>query len=210
MEHVSEPLVLRNFLDESYFNTLKEELYSCKPNWCYVDHSIPVPTDTRKLLFTDAGIFRYLLVYGGELNVCEEHFKLIKPFLSKLSDYFKHRKIIIRRIAANLLPRNKKLLGKYNYPHIDQDYSQLEQDKYDLYTGIFYFEDGNGDTLLIDNSDHISIIGRMTPVENTLVLFDAYQWHSAPCSSEEKKRIVINFNLMVEKNTDENITIYDN
>ena len=91
----------------------------------------------------------------------------------------------------------------YNTPHTDHDTKHM--------TGIYYFDDSDGDTILFDQMDdpfgevnqritdiftqEYSIAERIKPEKNKFVLFDGNRFHASSNPKINQYRIVLNFNF---------------
>ena len=81
-------------------------------------------------------------------------------------------------------------------------------------TGLFYFNDSDGDTILYNNvfnpdsgmlgSDYVktqelSVLEKFKPTKNTFVCFDGFRYHSSSTPTLSKKRVVLNVNYSIIK-----------
>lgn len=73
-----------------------------------------------------------------------------------------------------------------NKPHIDYQFPHK--------TILFYLNDSDGDTVFYKN-DCKTVIKRVTPKENTAVLFNGLINHSSSKPNKNQRRIVLNINL---------------
>lgn len=107
---------------------------------------------------------------GGVVNCTKPMLDLINPILSKI----KGKKI--NKIKANLLLKTKKIT-QHGF-HIDQTEGT---------TGIFYLNNCNGYTKFQTGE-------KIKSIENTYVEFNSTIKHTGTSCTDEKRRIVLNFN----------------
>ena len=121
--------------------------------------------------------FQFTHIFFSEQTIKTPEWKLIVPIIEKLEV-----KDLIR-IKANLTP---KKYTNYKYPmHTDTD---LKSHK----TSVFYVNTNNGGTIFQNGKKIIS-------TSNRLVEFDSHQKHAAVDCTDQKVRVVINFNYSVIK-----------
>jgi hypothetical protein len=93
---------------------------------------------------------------------------------------------------------NNAFLGQVDYPHIDKDDFTSN-----CFTALYYLNDCMGDTILYDQQvktnsdieiDTLSILHRIRPEANKLVIWEADRVHSAPAYIV-KPRMVLNLNI---------------
>ena len=63
-----------------------------------------------------------------------------------------------------------------------------------IYTAIFYINSNNGYTIFKDTKEKVK------SVPNRLLKFDTRMKHSGVSSTDEKRRVVINFNYIEKEN----------
>ena len=107
---------------------------------------------------------------------------IIKPFYTKLQTQ------IIIRIKANLTTKTQTHLES-NF-HFDNEFvgSRLPDGTLTSYTAIYYVNTNNGYTLFKDGNLKVDSVG------NRIVVFDSSKLHKAVSCTDEKRRVVINFN----------------
>ena len=170
MEQFEKIKVIDNFLKEDDFKKIQDIFMSSHIPWHYNNY-----------------------VISPEYKESSEHYQFIHPFCSRgciesnfYCDLFpildKLDYYLIIRCKANLLVKTKTNI-EHGY-HIDL--SDLEE-HHKPKTSIFYINTNNGYTKFEDGS----IIGS---VENRLVTFDTRMEHTGSTCTDEKVRIVINFN----------------
>jgi hypothetical protein len=115
--------------------------------------------------------FCFIFINGeGKINCSDKMMDLLKPVLSKL----KFRKI--NKIKANLLTKDINITE--HGMHVDQ---------YEGKTGILYINTCNGYTKFESGK-------KIKSEENKYVEFDSTLKHTGSSCTDEKRRIVINFN----------------
>ena len=119
----------------------------------------------------DDGFFQFeFLFFKDSQNCSQEYMDLIQPILSKL----KYKKLL--RVKANLLTQTNKIIE--HRMHIDRKIGK---------TSIFYINNCNGYTKFKNGEKIIS-------EENKLVEFNSTLEHSGSSCTDQKRRVVINFN----------------
>ncbi len=118
----------------------------------------------------DSFQFTFTFIRDGKHNCPEDVMLLLKPLLDKI----KYKKI--NKIKAKMIGKTEKL-KEYKY-HIDQPKGK---------TGIFYINTCNGYTKFKDNKKIVS-------EENKYIEFNSKLEHTGTSCTDEKRRIVINFN----------------
>ena len=116
--------------------------------------------------------FQFTHFFFKEQKICTSHWKLIVPIIQKLEV----KELI--RIKANMTPRKTT---NFKYPmHTD---TELKSHK----TSVFYVNTNNGGTIFQN--------GKKTKSKaNRLVEFDSHQSHAGVDCTDQKVRVVINFN----------------
>tara|TARA_Y100000114_G_C11575436_1_gene238485 strand:+ start:38 stop:520 length:483 start_codon:yes stop_codon:yes gene_type:complete len=114
--------------------------------------------------------FTFTFVTNTEINCSEEMINIIKPILKKI----KYKKL--KRVKANLLTQTKDIVEQ----GFHTDYPKGV-------TSIFYINTCNGYTKFKNGK-------KIKSEENKLVEFNSNLEHSGSSCTDEKRRIVINFN----------------
>ena len=114
--------------------------------------------------------FTYVFVVDGKENCHPEVMKILKPILEKL----KYKKM--ERIKANLLPKSEDIIEHGLHTDVD-----------DMTTGIFYLNTCNGYTKFAGGK-------KIKSEKNKYVEFNSNTMHTGSTCSDEKRRVVINFN----------------
>ena len=114
---------------------------------------------------------------------------LVSPFSDILKFFYNKLKTqIIIRIKANLTTRTETHLESAF--HYDNEFagSRLPDGTLTSYTAIYYVNTNNGYTLFKDGNLKVDSVG------NRIVIFDSSKLHKAVSCTDEKRRVVINFN----------------
>tara|TARA_E500000318_G_C3539764_1_gene204135 strand:+ start:726 stop:1199 length:474 start_codon:yes stop_codon:yes gene_type:complete len=114
--------------------------------------------------------FTFSFIKDGKEQCWGEWWDLIVPVIEKI----KHKKM--NRVKANLLTKTNKII-QHDY-HTDQERGT---------TGILYLNNCNGYTIFKNGKKIIS-------EENKYIEFDSTLKHAGTSCTDEKRRIVINFN----------------
>lgn len=116
--------------------------------------------------------FQFVHNFYKNHSITSNAWPLIVPIIEKLNV------TSLIRIKANLTPRNTKHL-KSNM-HVDNKHPHFK-------TAVFYCNTNNGYT-------HFKNGPKVLSKENRIVLFDGQKQHCAVNCTDEKVRVVINFN----------------
>ena len=158
-----------NFLEQKDFDELQNFMMNDDLNWHYIDY-IDYEKD-QETTFQFTHMFYYVGRSDGFFENLGPIFNIIKP-------------ISIWRIKANLLTRTPTIVE--NAFHIDMTLiseEKLEQ----LTTAIFYVNTNNGHTEFEDGT-------KVESKANRMVTFPANLKHRGTSCTNEKTRVVINFN----------------
>jgi hypothetical protein len=102
---------------------------------------------------------------------------------------------IVHRAKINLkLPTPKTNKDSFDGPHTDTGEPHLAL--------ILYLHDCDGDTFLLDEKNY-SILNRISPKENRLLMFDGDITHAAGFPISSPYRYIINYNILPERNTND-------
>ena len=158
--------VIDNFLPQNQFNHLQELLTGPWFPWFYQNHIAYKGKEDGGYQFV-----HNFLKDTIPQEVAEQHnpyYRIIQPF-EKLG------KMI--RIKANM--RTRTLFHRRSHYHIDHP---------DVTTAIFYLNTCNGYTKFRKSGKKIKTVA------NRMVIFDSNLEHAAFSQTDEKARVVINFN----------------
>ncbi len=160
--------VIDNFLDSDSFAKISSFLMSCYFPWYYKDSVIGGDTSKH---------YQFTHNFYGEFTYrpCSDYFQYVTPVINSLTPY------AIVRIKANLLPRTER--------HIEHGYHIDVQDskKHLIKTAILYVNTNNGYTKFEDGT-------KIESVANRMVIFDSAYRHTGSTCTDQKSRVVINFN----------------
>ena len=157
--------IYKNFLEKNDFNKIQSVIMSDSMPWFFTDGINE--KNNKDFQFT----FNFILP-DGIINCSRDMLKLLNPFLNKLSI----KKF--SKVKANLLLKNNKIVE--HGMHID---NALKKGK----TGIFYINTCNGYTKFETGE-------KIKSEENKYVEFNSELLHRGTSCTDEKIRIVINFN----------------
>jgi len=175
--------VVDDFLDPEHFLVLKETMMSALFPWFYTPYIIYKSEIDKAYKFQFTHVF-YSDHYNmgesdeetralpGYQSINSEYFNLVVPLIAKLNSR------AMMRIKATLLTRTSHNT-KFDY-HVDYDC--------DSTTSIFYINTNDGYTEFKDGKK------RIQSVENRLVTFPAGMEHTGTTCTDEKVRVVVNFN----------------
>ena len=158
-----------DFLEEKEFVPIQKVLMSGQFAWFYMD-MIDDGEDIDKFQFIHNLYFNHAPT--------SEFLKTVEPILKKLNP------MSLWRIKANLLTRTSKIVE--NEFHRDQS-GVLEEKLKQWTTSIFYVNTNNGYTEFEDGT-------KVESVANRLVSFSGDIKHRGTSCTDEKIRVVINFN----------------
>ena len=165
--------ILDNVLEQAKFNGFQHFMISKDFPWYYSDWIDYVVT-------TDKFMFCHVFYYNGV--PCSKYFKFIEPILELI------KPISIYRIKANLLTRTPDIVE--NTFHVDIGDLKNSPEKLKQWTtSIFYMNTNNGYTKFEDGSVVESVVNRM-------VTFPSNMMHAGTSCTDEKTRVVINFNYV--------------
>ena len=161
--------VIDNFLEPYYFNIIRDTLlYNNQFGWYWHDG---VTYDYEKEFFQFTHIF-----YDTDVEVNSHWLNIFEVMQSKLQVQE------WRRIKANLNTRTtfKRFHGWHSDFPVSSGYGPGK-------TAILYINSNNGYTKFKKS-------GKVKCVENRLVIFDAYELHGGVTCTDQKRKVVVNFN----------------
>jgi len=167
--------VIDNFLPEEHFNDLYDLMIGKGMIWNWND------------------VVDYKGGSKNQFQLTHTFYHPSKGFVSPLSDVVEPFIDILKvgcliRIKANLTPRSEKNIeSKFHYDH-EFAGSKLPDGTLTSFTAIYYVNTNNGYTLFKDGNFKVD------SVANRLVIFDSIKFHKGVRCSDEKRRVVINFN----------------
>ena len=165
--------VVDNFLSEYYLKSIQTVMMGDNFPWFYNNRTLPTFHSHY-----NPKIFQFTQVFFNALSGQKSpvYGDLMDPITSKLNV----RRLT--RIKANLTPRT--FFHQRSGLHVDLDPNNPYQH---ITTSIFYLNTNNGWT-------HFKGGGKVKSVANRIVIFNSNLKHQAVTCTDEKRRVVINFN----------------
>lgn len=191
-------ILLDEFLSVDDANEIEKEFSSNNFPWFYLDKSLSLPEVEG---FVNTPIFRHAFILEEKKNSDFTH--LIRPLLDNVVKIYSS-KLQIASVIANFLLPNLNFIGRHITPHYDIKYDNSVYNKFKTYTGLYYVNDCDGETIIFNEKNNGSLITnftelqRITPKKNRVAIWDSRHYHSAPAASL-KNRFVINFNFIVKE-----------
>ena len=161
-----------NFLEQKEFDKLQVLMMVDNFAWYYK------PTIVHQDDVNDVNKFQFVHMFYYNFAPCS-------PFIEKLQSILeKIQPTSLLRIKANLLTKTSNIIE--NKFHIDMMEVSEEKVK-QLTTSIFYVNTNNGYTEFEDGT-------KVESVANRIVTFPSNMRHTGTSCTDEKARVVINFN----------------
>ena len=160
--------IIDDFLPKKEFEYLEEIVLSTYFPWNYIGRQSYEETD-------DSFQFQHTFYRGGEYPLKSDYYDLIKPILRKLKVDEKK----LHRIKAILT--TKTPTHRFSGYHIDYP---------DMTTVAFYVNSNNGYTEFQKG-------GKIESVANRAAIFDSNIVHGGHTSTDQKTRVLINFNYEI-------------
>ena len=171
-----------NFLDQNVFDKLQVLMLHERFDWHYKDGIVFEYTDSDgRILYpkeVDKNKFQFVHIFYLHHAPCSEFFKNLIPILDILDP------VSIWRIKANLLTKTSNISGSAF--HVDMGGMSKEKLKH-WKTSIFYVNTNDGYTEFEDGT-------KVESVANRMISFPANLRHRGTSCTDEKRRIIINFN----------------
>lgn len=172
---MSDVTVIDNFLDSKSFEDIQETMMGREFPW-YWAHSVVYtkhePDNRQNLLCDEIYNFQFTHIFFQGNEVKSKYYNNIVPLLNKLECTG------VFRIKANLNPIKPRDIVEHEY-HVDNHVTP--------YTSIFYLNTNNGYTIFKDGT-------KIESVENRMVTFKTSFYHTGSSCTNQKRRVVINFN----------------
>jgi len=164
------PEFIENFLGKKEFNELQTIIMSDDFDWHYND-TIDYKGQKNKFQFIHMfyDCFRSTSLYGEYINPIIE---IIDP-------------VTLWRIKANLLTRTPNIVENEFHDDMGENISKERLKQWT--TAIFYVNTNNGYTKFEDGT-------KVESVANRIVFFSSNMKHTGTSCTDEKRRIIINFN----------------
>ena len=169
--------IIDNFLPEEQFNNLYDIMMTPgKMTWNYNDVIDYEGSTEDKYQLTHT-------FFDSPQGIVSHISEIVQPFIDLLKIQ------ILIRIKANLNVRCGEN-DRENKFHCDHEFvgSRLPDGTLTSYTAIYYVNTNNGYTLFKDGNFKVD------SVANRIVTFDSSKLHKAVVCTDEKTRVVINFN----------------
>ena len=158
-----------DFLDQKEFNKIQTLVMGDNFGW-YFNQIIDNHSDLDKFQFTH--------IFYRDLVPKSNYLEQLNPIIIKIGI------MSLLRIKANLITRTSNIVE--NKLHSDPAF--LEEEKLKQWTtSIFYVNSNNGYTKFEDGT-------KVESVANRVVTFPANMKHTGTSCTDEKSRVVINFN----------------
>ena len=167
--------VLDNFLSEEDFFELEKGMINGDFPWYF--NSAIVGGELLEQEKKEPSKFQFVHSFYNEYGVNSGGFELLSPILEKIGV----QKLF--RIKANLIPRTEEII-EHGF-HTDYDPEKLK-----CLTAVFYLNTNDGYTIFADGT-------KVESVANRLLMFDSDLSHSGTSCTNEKIRVVINFNYRI-------------
>ena len=159
--------IIDNFLPEDQFGNLQSFLMGSYFPWYYNDYIVDFQKDDQTQ-FTNT-LYHPHPPWNGKTT----HYFVVEPIISKLGV------TNLYRVKANL--RSKTFFPRSSAWHLDDKYALPAT------TSIFYINTNNGYTKFKKG-------GRVKSVANRMVIFDSTEYHCGVSCTDQKSRVLINFN----------------
>ena len=167
-------LIIKKVIEKTKADELEKILLSDNFPW-YWNESTLIGKESSLNSF----MFTHNFVVDGKVN--SDYFYLLEPIFVAVEKHAKIKSVL--RIKANLLIK-QELTEKELEDEIHTDI-----DSSDYISFVYYVTDSDGDTVLFDNDETITV----SPQKNTGVLFTSNMKHRATSPMLHKRRVVLNF-----------------
>ena len=162
-----------NFLDQEKFDELQTIMMGGDFSWFYrtiIDYQ------------DDEDKYQFVHVFYRVPSPRSAYFEKMRPILEIMNP------LSLFRIKANLLTRTHNIVE--NEFHVDMD-GILEEKQKLWTTSIFYINTNNGYTEFEDGT-------KVESVANRIVIFPSNMKHKGTSCTDEKTRVVMNFNYYLQ------------
>jgi hypothetical protein len=188
-----DPIVIDNFLPPKFFLEVKNVITSKAFIWFYKD-CITFPGDSSDSLFSYG--FEHAVVYEKEIINEELFYHYLREFYIRLLDTTKCRTVTKSRIDMVTYSPSKH----QHSVHVDEYFDHI--------ASVFYITDSDAETTIYDQKcfdydslktidiSKMSVLKKVFPKQNRLLIFDGRYLHTGSSPSEYKNRIIINTDLV--------------
>ena len=165
------PVIIDDFLDQDYFNFLREKIMGDSFSWFYIDYIVDKNKQDSEFQFIHTVYYKTL-----DDSDTYEH---LKKMLEKMGAKS------VWRIKLNLIPKTLKIVQNefHTDVHNDSDAGWI--------TSIFCMNSSDGYTIFKNGTV-------IESVANRLITFPAKMKHTGTSCTNQKRRVVINFNYRKE------------
>jgi hypothetical protein len=158
--------IIDNFLSKEDFENIKNTMFSSNFSWYY---------NSKKTLEEDSDHnFQFVHIFYNNYSINSEYMQILNPVINKLNP------LALVRIKANLTVKTNEVVD-YGY-HTD-----FKTDT-KLYSAVYYINNNNGYTKFENNKI-------VESKENRMVIFDSQLLHTGTTHTDERLRVLINFNF---------------
>ncbi len=158
--------VIDDFLPQEDYKLIRDTMLSSNFPWYFANSVV-----SKDLLCTEQENYQFGHSFYFNYGFKSESAQILIPILERLNP------IAILRIKGTLLPRSEKTI-EHGY-HLDNESSTSG--------AIYYINTNNGYTKFKEG-------GKIDGVANRLVLFNTDEYHTGATCTDEKVRVLINFN----------------
>ena len=178
-----------NFLNQTQFNELQSFIMGKMITWHYQPIIDNVRLDGLNEDIEDKDKFQFIHVFYGSYIPISNTIEKLNPIVTKLNP------MSIWRIKANLLTKTSNInensfhvdMGRIFKEGIEVDTEGYPKILEHSTTSIFYMNTNNGYTKFEDGT-------KVESVANRLISFPSNMKHKGTSCTDEKTRVVINFN----------------
>ena len=158
--------VIDDFLPQEDYKLIRDTMFSSNFPWYFANSVV-----SKDLLCTEQENYQFGHSFYFNYGFKSENAQMLIPILERLNPS------AILRIKGTLLPRSEKTI-EHGY-HLDNESNTP--------AAIYYINTNNGYT-------NFKKGGKINSVANRLVLFNTSEYHTGATCTDEKVRVLINFN----------------
>ena len=174
--------IIDNYINQKEFDEIQNLMMGPEFEWFYAS-----AIDNEEELQEDTGKFQFTHMFHFEFRPLSPHCKILRPILET------NLPVSIWRIKANLLTKTPNIVA--NSFHIDMgDIPEYKLKQWT--TSIFYVNSNNGYTEFEDGT-------KVESVANRMVTFPTNLKHRGTSCTDEKTRVIINFNFFANDFTND-------